>query len=349
MLFNRINYQVVLLLILSLVGWNRPSTPAVDCIRDQAKVVRTIINKKILPILYRYSVSMPEDCPFYHGYDLFGWHERHKYKFDTPSSTGWKCGLCGKQFSSEKDLDLHFDQVHSGDNDLKNKSVCLADYCDIMRCDVFESRLVISQNSSVDDDFLLPSDQTDEPDDWNRKCKEELQTKLRTKCKAIVKDCLSGLLIELSVQDFQDIQDDLNNAICSYLTCHRYWEYSLYEVRYVPALFYLVIGAFLAGGIGIWYYLACVLFETKYHIPSSGWCLPKRRMFRNDSLSVIRDRTNRQERCAPAFPPRIPQCEYKALSIRNRQFKKLWRCDYLNDEYLLRYSRKYPSQYLKEY
>lgn len=48
----------------------------------------------------------------------------------------WTCKYCGKSFFEEKHLDAHFDMRHSSAINSAEDSICLANYCDIMRCKV---------------------------------------------------------------------------------------------------------------------------------------------------------------------------------------------------------------------
>jgi len=117
-------------------------------------------------------VKFPLECPFHPVRDIFAPRQDAK-KRDRP--TQWTCRLCGKSFYQEKYLDLHFETRHksvinmvsqtekSSKSRLKLKasllqvedSICLADYCDIMRCDVFQSeestRLRIGDQQIVTD------------------------------------------------------------------------------------------------------------------------------------------------------------------------------------------------------
>lgn len=68
--------------------------------------------------------------------------------------TQWTCGFCGKSFYEERFLDSHFDNRHRGRLNQAEDAICLADYCDIMRCDVLvakDSSLgSFSQSTSTD-------------------------------------------------------------------------------------------------------------------------------------------------------------------------------------------------------
>lgn len=92
--------------------------------------------------------------------DLFAPQESAKVK-NRP--TQWTCGFCGKSFYEEKFLDLHFDNRHRGRVNQAEDAVCLADYCDIMRCDVLvakDSSLGSFSQSSGSTDIELYNEAT---------------------------------------------------------------------------------------------------------------------------------------------------------------------------------------------
>lgn len=73
------------------------------------------------------------ECPFHPLRDIFGPQQAAK-KQNRPSQ--WTCGFCGKSFYDEKHLDMHFDARHSSIINSAEDAICLANYCDIMRCKV---------------------------------------------------------------------------------------------------------------------------------------------------------------------------------------------------------------------
>jgi DNA-binding NarL/FixJ family response regulator len=103
--------------------------------------VRKIVQSKMTPIFTKYEVEMPLECPFHPKRDLFYPQEEAKLKY---RPTQFTCGLCGKSFYEEKYLDLHFDNRHRTNVNHAEDAICLADYCDILRCDV----LVMKDSSS---------------------------------------------------------------------------------------------------------------------------------------------------------------------------------------------------------
>ncbi|KAK2582204.1 hypothetical protein KPH14_004557 [Odynerus spinipes] len=386
--------EVLAVLLLSVIPWPGPSVFKISCPRDRASVVRRIVHKRWMPILKKYQVELPLECPFHESRDIFRPQQRAKHQH-RPSQ--WTCGLCGKSFYAEKHLDAHFDNRHKSNVNTAEDAVCLADYCDIMRCDVLGNRdfessidnddgaghlntdiqvwkenteqrstsvvpcsrgsrdvsrtyrpsassstdkscaLAAASNSNTqrsycrradgdvlqnnrlvgspsyhrneiagpennsdacehdeeeeedgeeDDEEEDVEDEEDDDDDENlvesalpavdkkqrrrgihlRKlksnCKPEELQKLKLHCEILVRDCIAGLLANLSVRDFQEIEGELNRAICWYLSCDRYWEDTKRQQRQTPWYLLTIFMALFCTSIYACYYVIWVLFNT---------------------------------------------------------------------------------------
>ncbi|CAL7950502.1 unnamed protein product [Xylocopa violacea] len=369
--------NVLIVLLLSVIPWPGPSVFKISCPRDRASVVRRIVQKRWIPILKKHQVELPLECPFHESRDIFRPQQRAKHQH-RPSQ--WTCGLCGKSFYAEKHLDAHFDNRHKSNVNTAEDAVCLADYCDIMRCDVlgnrdFESSLVDDEaghhstdiqvwkeNTEQRSTAMLPCDSRggfartypaekactivgggavtniqqychredsgalenhrlpgtayhveivgpdnksnacdneeeeeeeddededeDEDDEENlveaalpavdkkqrrkglhlRKlkanCKPEELQKLKLQCEILVRDCIAGLLTNLSILDFQEIEGELNRAICWYLSCDRYWEDTKRQQRHSPWYLLTIFLLVLFSSIYVCYYIIWVLFNS---------------------------------------------------------------------------------------
>jgi hypothetical protein len=102
---------VIVICFLSLIPWPVPGPFKIQCSRESARIVRKIVQSKWLPILEKYHVQLPVECPFHPLRDIFGPQEVAK-KQNRPSQ--WTCGFCGKSFFEERHLDTHFDNRHRG-------------------------------------------------------------------------------------------------------------------------------------------------------------------------------------------------------------------------------------------
>lgn len=132
-----INYkfplQVLLLCVLALIPLPGPGLFKITCCRDNSRIVRKIVQAKLLPVLEKYNVKLGQECPFHPDRDIFAPQQSAKQQ-DRPSQ--WTCGVCGKSFYEERFLDLHFEHRHRERINTAEDAVCLSNFCDIMRCDV---------------------------------------------------------------------------------------------------------------------------------------------------------------------------------------------------------------------
>ncbi|XP_052864758.1 uncharacterized protein LOC128271326 [Anopheles cruzii] len=402
--------KVIVICLLSIIPWPGPSVFKISCSRDSSRVVRKIVHSRWLPILEKYQVKLPLDCPFHPLRDIFGPQQSAK-KQHRPSQ--WTCGFCGKSFFEEQHLENHFENRHRGNINTAEDAICLADYCDMMRCEVLiakdatlafggdpnavstdievwseatayrtaltaagprdlakvpESRKSLlpkmlqtlrddvfrdrkpapvttvgslkgavncgarslaakakrgstkSSPSSGDDkeanDHVVEDDVEDEDDDddddeddedddeeessnatsqcdqhlvdsslppVDRKqqrlsemqrlkanCNADEIGQLKTRCEILVRDCIVGLLVQLSHDDFRSMEEELNRAVCWYLTCERYWEDGPLDQRPFPWGLVFVLVMVLSMGVCLCYYIIWILFDSEDFSPSQG-------------------------------------------------------------------------------
>ncbi|XP_058122236.1 uncharacterized protein LOC131281774 [Anopheles ziemanni] len=401
---------VIVICFLSIIPWPGPSVFKISCSRESSRVVRKIVHARWLPILEKYQVKLPLECPFHPLRDIFGPQQSAK-KQHRPSQ--WTCGFCGKSFFEERHLEAHFENRHKGNINTAEDAVCLADYCDMMRCDVliakdatlafgsdpntvstdievwseatayrtalttsgprdlakvperksllpkvlqtikddvFRSRQPQPQQPAVtsvasasgagncaksdqgkskrsrkssktseDDkeanDHLVEDDDEDEDDEeeddeddeeeeesendsnatsqceqhlvdsslppvdrkqqrlsemqrMKANCNADEIGQLKTRCEILVRDCIVGLLVQLSHDDFRSMEEELNRAVCWYLTCERYWEDGPLEQRPFPWGLVFVLVMVLSMGVCLCYYIIWILFDSEDFSPS---------------------------------------------------------------------------------
>ena len=152
---------MIFICFLSFIPWPiPPGSVTIQCSRESSRVVRRIVQSKLTPIFQKYHVELPLECPFHPARDLFAPQENAKVQH---RATQWTCGFCGKSFYEEKSLDLHFDNRHRSRVNEAEDAICLADYCDIMRCDVLvakDSSLGSFSQSSGSTDIELYNEAT---------------------------------------------------------------------------------------------------------------------------------------------------------------------------------------------
>ncbi|EDW28573.1 GL18880 [Drosophila persimilis] len=130
------HFEIALVYFLLLIPWPPTNVIKILCSRDNSRLVRKIVRSKWTPILDKHQVKLPLECPLHPFRDVFAPRQDAKQR-DRP--TQWTCRRCGKSFYQERHLDLHFDTRHKTIINEAMDSICLADFCDIMRCEVFET------------------------------------------------------------------------------------------------------------------------------------------------------------------------------------------------------------------
>lgn len=113
------------------------------------------------------------------------------------------------------------------------------------------------------------------------RCQPDKLSKLKSKCETIVRFCILGLLLEMSDQAFTELEgrsveilpgsflkvfncpftDEMNKAVCWYLTCDRYWEDNNADSQLFPWGLILVFTFVLSLGVCFCYYIIWILFE----------------------------------------------------------------------------------------
>ncbi|KAK2725179.1 uncharacterized protein LOC136032649 isoform X2 [Artemia franciscana] len=108
----------------------------VQCSRESSFLVRKFLRNKWYPILERYGAKLPLECPLHPQREIFWKQEAGKGRH---RSNQWTCLFCGKSFQSEKFIDTHMEKRHEDCLYLSEDAVCLADFCDVFRCEVLEA------------------------------------------------------------------------------------------------------------------------------------------------------------------------------------------------------------------
>ncbi|XP_017046162.1 uncharacterized protein LOC108091461 isoform X4 [Drosophila ficusphila] len=425
------NFEIALVYFLLLIPWPPTNVIRILCSRDNSRLVRKIVRSKWTPILDKHQVKLPLECPLHPFRDVFAPRQDAKQR-DRP--TQWTCRKCGKSFYQEKHLDLHFDTRHKSIINEAEDAVCLADFCDIMRCEVFEtedasslkfgdqhivtdievwgdslgqnsalakanaaylsliprtSTLGASRAAKVQNRQLLqdkpsqaskqdqspagerthphthhhhhhhnhhkvyprerasttanplrldpspsPEDgsaarprsagekllhklkelgkahlqpaadaesgrqnETDEEEDEEgsgrtegsghsadeakaeegsgasgngnkarANCKPEELSRLKNRCELLLRSCIGGLLLSMSDQAFKEMEEEMNKAVCWYLTCDRYWEDGPLEPRAFPWGLIVILIFVLSTGICFCYYIIWILFDRLFQL-----------------------------------------------------------------------------------
>ncbi|CAG2162110.1 unnamed protein product [Oppiella nova] len=203
-----------------------------EVIRDKWDLYAQILHlwshfiSKFIPILDRYRVPVPMDCPFHPQRDYLWWPDiEDEYEYDDEISFQWTCPFCGSNFLCAERLAIHWDEIHRNEFTRSEDSICLADFCDIMRCDVIIANKRKRRNRLRS--LALSKNKTEFNIQTN--CDPKHMKFLENKCETIVRQCTQGLITSISSKDYRDIEYELIESVCSYLTCDRYLDDYLHE------------------------------------------------------------------------------------------------------------------------
>eukprot|EP00057_Strongylocentrotus_purpuratus_P005352 XP_003730770.1 PREDICTED: uncharacterized protein LOC100893077 [Strongylocentrotus purpuratus] len=203
--------------------------------------------------------------------------ERHKW---SEIANNWNCLYCGKSFYNEQFLDKHYDNRHGSTVLTGPEAVCLADHCDYLRCDIIAS----TKKTSFWEEAL---------------CKQKDLLVLRKKCQNIMKSCIPSHITDA---EKNSLLDKLDDTVCSFLTCEKYWENPYKEVPPSRTAAYFIAGIFTVFGFIMYYVMACS------HLYADE------KEFLGDSDGFVRERSKLPDsRRYVSYPTNQGQ------SIRNRQ------------------------------
>lgn len=84
---------------------------------DKFQIIINEFIQKFIPIMERYRVPIPMDCPFHPKRDLLWWPEfEENQHFLEESFLPWTCPFCGQTFLCAERLAIHWDETHKPDN-----------------------------------------------------------------------------------------------------------------------------------------------------------------------------------------------------------------------------------------
>ncbi|GIY81918.1 c2H2-type domain-containing protein [Caerostris darwini] len=234
--------QVVLLLLLSHGGWNGPSVTLLSCTSESSKLVRDVVQKRFLSVVDRYRVSLPLECPLHPRRDMFWWLQTELEATKIEGEETWHCPVCGQKFRCQNTFVTHWDASHAKTLGMAEETVCLDDFCDVFRCDILRKKM-LKQRMEEEDELSKPRKQppksgiavlkhriqdTQEDDEEIREkkknCDPREMSRIHHKCRSLIRQCTIGMLVNMSSKDFQEIEEDLDESICSFLTCDKYWD-----------------------------------------------------------------------------------------------------------------------------
>ncbi|BFZ12724.1 hypothetical protein BsWGS_15763 [Bradybaena similaris] len=193
------------------------------CSRDKSRVVAKVVREKILPAFRIIGASLSPKCKFSVVHNTYSIQEDNKV-FEAASR--WTCNFCGKSFVSEYFLDQHFETKH-GDHIQTKDAICLADVCDVFRCDIISG---VSQ-----------------PDYWDiALCLEDDMEELFSQCKELVEECIPDGLTQ---NETETLKNHVMENVCSFLTCSKFWNTLYQEAKSGQLVLYIILSTMTCFGI----------------------------------------------------------------------------------------------------
>lgn len=187
---NKMSMLLVMLYLAQISMLSRRCSATAPCPQDKSKEARLIINKIIMPLYTLKHYDMPNTCPLSPANDQYAAPELMKRRLGDK----WMCSVCGKSFSQESDINSHVMKAHH----TPTVQGCLADLCDVLRCNAF---------------FSINNDE--------QACDEQNMAQLKMKCMDMVRQkCVPDYLDVTRQVQFEVM---VQASICSYLSCDNYW------------------------------------------------------------------------------------------------------------------------------
>lgn len=265
-----------------------------------------------MPILAQHQITITKNCPFHPDRDYLWWPFLKKYENteeeddddDDDDGSFWVCPFCGLDFYCPESLTLHWDEQHR-DSISKNyvsknlcakesnivclfwqrdDLVCLADYCDIFRCDVLMRKRLQRKKQRFLGYLTFGQDA-----EAFKECDPVQMVHLQQSCLNVIRQCTASVEYNTSSLEMANIEKKLAESVCSYLTCDHYNDdlfaednavsdnclhsrsksnqpliklpLFMLQSRKVPIILFSTIGVILVGGFCFCYYLIWTLFE----------------------------------------------------------------------------------------
>ncbi|XP_076449650.1 uncharacterized protein LOC143286024 [Babylonia areolata] len=220
-------------MVVFLISTDSAST---HCDRRRSRLVSKVVNEKLLPAFKALNTELSSECLFSPTRSYYHVQESHKSIED---ASRWYCHFCGKAFYTEDFLDQHFNNRHA-DQLQEENALCLADVCEVFRCDVVGHDIV--------------------PDFWDfALCLEDDMKSLHHKCSLMVDSCIPSDLTENETRWLTNIT---TQELCSYLTCAKYWDipFPSTDMSGTTGL-YIVLTVMIILGLMVYY---CLFFAYYY-------------------------------------------------------------------------------------
>ncbi len=198
------------------------------CSRERSRHARGVVAEALEPLAEAAGVELKRACPLRPERDMFLEHEQHKERLPGDK---WRSTYAGKMFRSEYFVDLHMDNRHM-DKVPPGADVCLADFCEVLRCDDYYTRYYPRKGRQYTPRQGL--------------CREGRMAEAREECRALLEACIPE---GLKLRQFLEVH------LCDNLTCQRaaralpelmhHLPADFHALRYIGLFFSLVVVVFI--------------------------------------------------------------------------------------------------------
>ena len=196
-----------------------------ECDRVAAREARKAARELVLNVARSRGVEIAHSCPLHSDHDRVLPHEQRKRALNKYQ---WKCNECGKVFKSEHYIDMHMARRHAALLSA-NATVCLGDFCDVLRCPSWLSGLRGSPHQ----------------------CQESVLLARRHFCQHMLHDCL----VDESSAAGHLLFESLDEVLCKPFNCET--RAQLHAGAAVPSA--AALGADADQTSGFYYVMAAVL------------------------------------------------------------------------------------------
>lgn len=205
--------RVLQLLLLLLGGslWPAVANASLaDCSRARSRLARSVVGTQLQPIYTARKLEIPAECPLSSQRDVYAPEQAAVHPFGTDGRL--VCGICGKTVRSLDEADAHMATAHGDEFDLGLPNrVCLADFCDVLRCDAFAA---------------AAAHQPSPADPAAQQCEPSRMAVLRERCESLLRTCVPAMYVrgERNGQTESSFAAAIVAAVCAPLTCDHYWQ-----------------------------------------------------------------------------------------------------------------------------
>ncbi|CAL4146940.1 unnamed protein product, partial [Meganyctiphanes norvegica] len=172
----------------------------------------------------------------------------------------------------------------------------------------------------------------------------------------LIQQCIGGLLLNLTMDQFKEVEGSLSRVVCWYLTCERYWEAGNMEPPEFPWALVTALVLLLTLGVSLAYYVVWVLCESQDQLvstPVNNSCREREIPTRHQTKHRMSQGTESENECrdsgfneGPLYPDGSDvshaYSDYDTHSYRSRHYSEDSRLSYGTDD------NRAPRYYLAE-